>query len=142
MKTKKKTLKKYLYIIPFFWLISFSFFGTMQLSLADCEEGFQEEAGVCMPTTTGLADPSATDPHPITTVAITVMNWILGIFGVLAVIAFVIAGIIYLTSAGDEDRAQQAKRAMTYSIIGVIVALMGLVIIYAVDNMLRNQASF
>jgi len=71
-----------------------------------------------------------------------IMQWILSIIGVIAVIAFVIAGIIYLTSAGDEDRIQQAKRAMLYSIVGVIVALMGLVILYAVDSMLDGFQDF
>ncbi len=74
----------------------------------------------------------------ITGIITNIMQWILALIGVIAIIAFVIAGIIYLTSAGDEDRAQQAKRAMTYSIIGVIVALMGLVIIIAVNNMLTG----
>ena len=66
----------------------------------------------------------------------TIMQWLLGLIGVIAVIAFVIAGILYLTAAGDEDRMQQAKRAMIYAIIGVIVALVGLVILKAVYAML------
>ena len=105
-----------------------------------CGEGFEEIAGVCFPSHTNLPDNN--DDNPITSVAITVMNWLLSIVGVVAIISFIVAGLIYLTSAGDDDRIQQAKRAMTWSVVGVIVALMGLVIVYAVDQMLRGSTVF
>lgn len=69
------------------------------------------------------------------------MSWILGMVGFLGVIGFAIAGILYLTSAGDEDRIGTAKKAMTWSIVGVIVALLGVVIIKAADSMLGGQSS-
>jgi len=55
------------------------------------------------------------------------MTWILGLVGFIAVIAFGITGFLYLISAGDESMLRQAKRAMKFSIIGVIVAISGLV---------------
>ncbi|MEK7598675.1 MAG: Ig-like domain-containing protein [Patescibacteria group bacterium] len=55
------------------------------------------------------------------------MSWILGLVGFIAIIAFAIAGILYLVAAGDEGMLRQAKRAMKFSIIGVIVAISGLV---------------
>lgn len=66
------------------------------------------------------------------------MSWLLALVGMIAIIAFVIAGILYLTSAGDETQIERAKKAMLYSILGVIVALIGLVIIFAVDNLLSG----
>lgn len=63
--------------------------------------------------------------------------WILGLFGFIGVIGFVISGIFYLTAAGDADQEKKAKKAMTMSIIGVIVGLMGLVIINAADTLLN-----
>lgn len=67
-----------------------------------------------------------------------VMKWLLGLVGFIAVIGFAIAGILYLTAAGDEDRQKTAKRAMLYSIIGVIVALGGWVIWGAVQTALQG----
>ncbi len=58
-----------------------------------------------------------------------IMNWLLGLIGVIGVIGFAISGILYLTAAGDETQIGKAKKAMTYSIIGVIVALVGLVVL-------------
>jgi hypothetical protein len=70
------------------------------------------------------------------------LSWLLAILGFIAVIGFVISGILYLTAAGDESQIEKAKNAMTYSIIGVIVALMGYVIVQAVNAWLGTNASF
>jgi len=71
------------------------------------------------------------------------MNWLLIIVGILGVIGFVIAGIIYLTAAGDEGQIDRGKRTMINSIIGIIVALLGVIIIQAVKSLLGgNSKSF
>ena len=69
------------------------------------------------------------------------MRWILGIVGFVAIIGFCIAGILYLTSAGDDERQKSAKSAMVYSIIGVIVALAGYVIWNAALGLLDGDAA-
>ena len=71
-----------------------------------------------------------------------VMLWLLGILGFIAVIGFVISGILYLVAAGDEDAQARAKRAMIYSITGVIVGLVGLVILFAAQRLLGAQGQF
>lgn len=67
------------------------------------------------------------------------MKWILALVGIIGVIGFAIAGIMYLTAAGDDDRISNAKKAMVMSIIGVIVALVGLVILQAVNTWLGGS---
>jgi hypothetical protein len=66
-------------------------------------------------------------------------KWILGIFGSLAIIAFAIAGILYITAAGDETRIEKAKKMMTYAIIGIIVALIGLIVQRTIYMLLNVQ---
>ena len=78
---------------------------------------------------------------PIFEIIRNVMMWILGILGFFAVIGFVISGIMYLVAAGDEDQQKKAKRAMFYSITGVIVGLVGLVILVAVERLLGAQTT-
>lgn len=68
------------------------------------------------------------------------MNWLLIMVGILGVIGFVIAGIIYLTAAGDEDQIERGKKTMIASITGVIVALLGVIIIQAVKSMLSGSS--
>lgn len=70
------------------------------------------------------------------------LQWLLAILGFIAVIGFVISGILYLTAAGNETQIEKAKTAMTYSIVGVIVALMGYVIIQAIEGWLGTSTSF
>lgn len=69
------------------------------------------------------------------------MNWLLIVVGILGVIGFVIAGILYLTAAGDEDQIEKGKHAMIYSIIGVIVALLGVIIIKAAQGFLGGSSN-
>jgi hypothetical protein len=85
---------------------------------------------------TGL--PSGT----ISNILSNLMKWILGIVGILGVIGFAIAGILYLTAAGDDDRIKTAKKAMMYSIVGILVALMGLIIMQAIKGALGGQSNF
>jgi len=66
----------------------------------------------------------------------TVMNWLLGILGIGAIISFVIAGIIYLTAAGDEGKTEKAKNMMTYAIVAVVVALIGYVVVNTISGLL------
>lgn len=70
------------------------------------------------------------------------LSWLLAILGFIAIIAFVISGILYLTSAGNEGQAEQAKNAMKYAIIGVIVSLIGYVVVQAVDTFLMANPIF
>jgi len=70
-----------------------------------------------------------------------VMLWLLGLLGFFAVIGFVISGIMYLVAAGDEDSQKKAKKAMFYSITGVIVGLVGLVVLVAVEKLLGAQGN-
>ena len=95
---------------------------------------FKEYAGVCFPLNTGLAETSVTD------IVVNLMKWVLYLFGFLAIIAFAVSGIQYLVAAGNMNQIETAKRNMKFSILGVIVALSGLVIILAVDALLKGTA--
>ncbi|HFC76711.1 MAG TPA: hypothetical protein ENJ27_00585 [Candidatus Moranbacteria bacterium] len=101
-------------------------------------------AGVVAPVSIFAYDPPANTTLPggsVTNIVSNIMTWILGLVGFLGVIGFAISGILYLTAAGDEDRITTAKRAMTWSIVGVIVALLGVVIIKAANSMLGGTSS-
>lgn len=64
-----------------------------------------------------------------------VLLYMLALVGVLGIIGFVVAGIFYLTAAGDEDQVAKAKSIMMYSIIGVIVALVGYIVVNAIGGL-------
>lgn len=94
-----------------------------------------------------ITDPgSLTGPTGLSNMSLTqtvtlFMQGILAFVAVLAVIGFAISGIMYLTSAGDETRIETAKKVMIASITGLIVALIGLIVVAAVNNWLVSGSS-
>ena len=69
-----------------------------------------------------------------------ILYWLLAIIGIVSIIGFLIAGILYLTSAGEETQITKAKSAMKFSIIGVIVGLSGFVVLRAAMYMLSGSS--
>jgi len=67
-------------------------------------------------------------------ILVRVMQFLLAIVGVIAIISLVYGGSTYLTAYGDEKRIDKAKSIITYSIIGIVVALGALVIIRQVSS--------
>ena len=49
-------------------------------------------------------------------------NWILGFVAMIAVLAIVWGGLMYIGSAGDETKATSGKRVVTYALIGLVIA--------------------
>ncbi|MCX6766985.1 MAG: pilin [Candidatus Moranbacteria bacterium] len=95
---------------------------------------FATKADVALPTNVGL--PGGT----LTNIISNFTNWILGIFGFLAIISFVVSGIMYFLAAGDDKAQEKAKNQMTWSIMGVVIGLAGLIVVYAVDTFLRGTS--
>lgn len=70
------------------------------------------------------------------------LMWLLAIFAILGIIAFVISGIMYLTAAGDASAAGKAKTNMQWAILGIIVGLSGFIILTAVNTWLKGGNNF
>lgn len=56
------------------------------------------------------------------------IRWIVGILGVLLVALFVYGGILYATSAGNEDRVKTGKSVLLYAVIGTVIVFASLII--------------
>jgi len=50
-------------------------------------------------------------------------------FAGFAVIAFVVAGILFLTAQGDPNKLTTAKNAFLWGVVGIVVAILGYSII-------------
>lgn len=74
-------------------------------------------------------------------IMVNIMNWLMMILGIGAIISFVIAGIMYLTAAGDEGKTEKAKNLMVYAIIALVVALVGYVIVNTVVSLTDSGAA-
>lgn len=61
-----------------------------------------------------------------------VINFLLALMGVIAVLFLVIAGIMYITSFGDDAKAARAKKMILYVIIGLALIILSAVIVNTV----------
>lgn len=86
--------------------------------------------------------PTAAGTGDVTYVIIAVLDWLLTIVGIVAIIALVISGVQYFMVASDEKMAERAKKTMTSAIIGLVVALSGAILIFAVNSMLNAGILF
>ncbi|MBU1178112.1 pilin [Patescibacteria group bacterium] len=57
-----------------------------------------------------------------------IIQWVLGIVGIVLLVMFVYGGVLYATSAGNEDKVDTAKKVMLYAIIGVIIIALAFVL--------------
>jgi len=78
----------------------------------------------------------------IAAIILKIMLWLLFIVGFLSIIGFTVSGILYITSAGDDERTKKAKDILFYSIIGTIVAISGLIIVKFIFNALSGTTSY
>ena len=59
----------------------------------------------------------------------TVLNWIFGIIGIVAVIMIILGGFSLMTSSGDPGKVKKGKDTILYGIIGLVVALLAFAIV-------------
>jgi len=57
------------------------------------------------------------------------------VVGFVVIIMFAIAGILYMTAAGNETRVASAKGTLNYAIIGVVVILAAFLIISVIKGL-------
>ncbi len=67
------------------------------------------------------------------------VNWVIGIAGVVAVIFVVYGGISYTTSAGDPSKLKQAKNMIIYALIGLAIVALAEIITAFVTNTIKNS---
>ena len=58
------------------------------------------------------------------------------IFGSVAVICFVVAGILFLTSQGAPEKLKTARAAVLWGVIGIVVGLVAFSVIALVEVMI------
>ena len=90
-------------------------------------------------TTGGSVDAWVNKALPIKEIAMNVLEFLLSVFGVLAIIALVIGGGMYLTAYGDEKKIDSGKKIITYAIIGIVVALSALVVTRQIASLIGAQ---
>ena len=65
-----------------------------------------------------------------------VINYFLGLVGLIAVLMLVIGGIRYITSAGNEQTIEKAKHTILYAIIGIVIVVLSYAIVWTITKSL------
>jgi hypothetical protein len=68
-----------------------------------------------------------------------IINVALAVAGLIAVLFLIIGGFRYITSAGNEEVAEGAKKIIINAIIGVVVIILSFVIVRVISGALVNN---
>lgn len=114
----------------FFWSISF-FLGYPATVLAASEPaGFKDRLKSAAEQGAGFKE--GTTPQTLSAGVGAIISLLLSFVGVIFLILIIYAGILWMTAAGNEERAGNAKKIMFNAAIGLAVTLAAYVITMAV----------
>jgi len=68
-----------------------------------------------------------------------IANGVTGLVATLSGIMIIVAGMMYLTSAGDTQKMNTAKTALKYAIIGIVLSLLAIPIVEVIKEVLSGS---
>lgn len=87
--------------------------------------------------TTGVSDNLILGNTSPESLAISVINWVLGILALIAVVLILVGGFRWMTAGGNEEKIESAKKTLYASLIGLVIILAGWGIsVYVINNLL------
>ncbi len=63
------------------------------------------------------------------TTVVNIINWVLGLLGIIAVVMILYGGFVWLTASGNEENVTKAKNVLSAAIIGLVIILLAWAII-------------
>ena len=67
-------------------------------------------------------------------IGVNILFFLLSIAGIIAIMALVVSGVMYFFSAGDEMKMETAKKSAKYALLGIIIAMGGIIIVKLVGG--------
>ena len=114
-------------------IVACSVFGFSAISVASLPTNVSAQAansvvkkGIKTATTADMENKSIAGEGGLISILINFLLWAVGI---LSVAMIIFSGFRYITSAGDAAKTKSAQTALTYSIVGLIVAVLAWVIV-------------
>ena len=65
-----------------------------------------------------------------------IINYFLGMLGLVAVAMLIYAGVLMVTASGEEEQIGKAKKIITYAVIGIVIIVLSYTIVGFVTNVL------
>lgn len=69
----------------------------------------------------GAAAPAGTGVEPIIAILNTIGNWMFGILIAVAAVYILLAAFKFLSGGGDEKKVTEARKALQYALVAVVV---------------------
>lgn len=63
-----------------------------------------------------------------------IIEWMLWLAGILALVAIIYSGVMYITAGGDTAKAEAGRKNLTWAIIGLIIVLLSIAIVNYINN--------
>ena len=117
-------MKKRLLKFSIFVIIALALFATVDFVLA-------QDIGINYANNLGLQDTGGTD---VKTLIINIIRYILTFLGIIAVVMIMYGGFIWMTSNGQPDRIQKAKKTLIAAAIGLIIVISAFAIVTFIAN--------
>lgn len=73
----------------------------------------------------------------ITTLGQVIVNKIWIVFTIIAIVMFVIAGILFMTAQGQPEKIATARNAFLWGVVGIAVGILAYTIVTVVGSLLR-----
>ena len=108
--------------------------GTKQVYLNKCEADCIDDKVVKTGGDPNCIITYGSDTITATDVIAKVTNWLTTLVGIIAVLFLIYGGLVYITSAGNKERAESAKKIITYSVIGLVIVVLARVVVSLVVN--------
>lgn len=91
------------------------------------------------PADTNIGPPWGGPDVTVSDVIENVTNWVLALAGSLAVLFIIIGGIRYITSAGNPQLQEAAKKTLTQAIVGLVIVLVSYLIVTVVMRVITSS---
>lgn len=62
-------------------------------------------------------------------IVLTIVNFFLTFLGLLAVVMVIYGGFLYVSSAGNEENVNKAKKILLYAVVGIVVIIVSFALV-------------
>ncbi|MBU1017981.1 pilin [Patescibacteria group bacterium] len=66
----------------------------------------------------------------------TIINYFLGLLGLIAVAMLIYAGVLMVTAGGNDEQVGKSKKIMIYAVVGIVIILLSYTIVTFVSSAL------
>lgn len=122
---KKKHLKSALKVL----LLVVLFFTSFHFANVFAQGLDQGGTGLQLAGTSDVTISSDIDKRPLGDVIKSMVNYFIGFLGFIGVIVFVYAGVLWVTSGGNDEQIEKAKKMMTYAALGLLIVILSFSIV-------------